>query len=179
MIFQNIQVHHETVARNIDHIVDKHHIQNLTEICRSQHPSAASIWLPPQIGNIKINVDISFCNADSLISIGYIFINSNGKFIFAGIEHSTTGSAEEAKCRGLLAAVKRGVCQQLKHVEIDSDNKGAVDYLQGKPSNLSWTATNFLDEASTIAANYFTYFSFMHCNRSGNQSAHILASRAH
>ncbi|KAF5196097.1 hypothetical protein FRX31_014315 [Thalictrum thalictroides] len=104
---------------------------------RTHLTSAGTIWVPPEIGKTKINVDISFSDVDSPVSIGYVFRNSKGHFILAGIEQSTAGTSNEAECRGILAAVKRGVCKQLKQVDIESDSKEAIGYLRGKPNNLS------------------------------------------
>ncbi|KAF5186614.1 hypothetical protein FRX31_023799 [Thalictrum thalictroides] len=106
--------------------------------------SAGTIWVPPETRTTKINVDISFSVADSPISIGFVFRNSKGHFILAGIEPNTAGTSSEAECHGLLAAVKRGVCKQLKHVEIKSDSKEAIDRLS------SWKAKQLIMDSQKL-----------------------------
>ncbi|KAF5184081.1 hypothetical protein FRX31_026329 [Thalictrum thalictroides] len=98
----------------------------------------------------------------------------DGSLITAGQESDTAGSAEEAQCRGILAAAKWGAWKHLVDVEIESDCKGAIDFLNGKANNLSWNAQNYLKEATSI----FHSVVYIFCNRTGNRCAHLLASSA-
>ncbi|KAF5191681.1 hypothetical protein FRX31_018732 [Thalictrum thalictroides] len=97
-------------------------------------------------------------------------------FIAAGSECGNAGTSQEAECRGIHAAVTKGIRLQLKNVVIESDNKGAIEYLQGKPSNLSWTASIILDQAKHLSCSFNSVI-FSFCYRSGNSSAHIIASQ--
>ncbi|KAF5204884.1 hypothetical protein FRX31_005529 [Thalictrum thalictroides] len=140
------------------------------------HPT---IWIPPPKGIIKINVDITFTAATSPIGIGYLMRDSDGLLLFAGTESDNAGNVEEGECRGVLAAVRKGIELRLKDVEVEMDCKGAADYLQGKNANLSWTATNILDQVIYLAS-MFNSVAFYFCHRTGNGNgpAHILAFKA-
>ncbi|KAF5197876.1 hypothetical protein FRX31_012536, partial [Thalictrum thalictroides] len=91
-------------------------------------------------------------------------------------ESGNAGSAQEAECQGILAAIRGGIRQQLKLVMIETDNKGIADFLNNQDCNLSWTASNFLEAAKSSTSFNSVFFSF--CNRSGNHLAHILAQKA-
>ncbi|KAF5207551.1 hypothetical protein FRX31_002862 [Thalictrum thalictroides] len=86
-------------------------------------------------------MDISFRSPDSSIGIGYITRTDSGNFIFAGIETSHATSTKEGECRGLQAAVRAGLQQQLKRVMFETDSKNAAVYLAGHDVNISWTSS--------------------------------------
>ncbi|KAF5207394.1 hypothetical protein FRX31_003019 [Thalictrum thalictroides] len=144
----------------------------------SRETSPSSIWIPQNHGILKMNVDISFTKADCFIGIGFILRYSNGLFICASSDSGLAGNVEEAECKGILSAVCRGTSLKLKEVIIEFDCRGAINYLQGKDSNISWTANNVLDEAIHTASTFGLTISFSFCLRTGNQFAHLLAGYA-
>ncbi|KAF5185866.1 hypothetical protein FRX31_024546 [Thalictrum thalictroides] len=155
-------------------------MQNMLSLDRSlqQQPGdSPTIWIPPTDGIIKINVDITFRNPETAVGIGYILRDSAGNFISAGTKSANAGTSEQAECWGIHAAIQEGVRCNLKHVQIESDNKAAVDYLQGKPTNLFWSSSFILDEAKLLSS-FFGSVSFSFCCRTGNDIAHNLASEA-
>ncbi|KAF5185973.1 hypothetical protein FRX31_024440, partial [Thalictrum thalictroides] len=90
-------------------------------------------------------------------------------------ESASSETSEEAECRGLCAAIRRGIEQQLSKVVIESDNQSAVDYLNGKSVNLSWQSAAILDQAVSLSK-FFSSVYFTFCHRSGNALAHTLAA---
>ncbi|KAF5191089.1 hypothetical protein FRX31_019325, partial [Thalictrum thalictroides] len=80
-----------------------------------------SIWIPPSQGNSKINVDISYYDAATPITIGYIIRSFNGTYVYEGTESACACSAEEAEAKGILVAVKVGTRYQLRILEVETD----------------------------------------------------------
>ncbi|KAF5195462.1 hypothetical protein FRX31_014947 [Thalictrum thalictroides] len=101
----------------------------------------------------------------------------NGTLISAGTESGHAGTSEEAECKGIQAALGRAIQLQLKDVILETDCKGAADYLLNQPANLSWTSSSILDQAKYLSRSFISvHFAF--CNRLCNEAAHTLASRA-
>ncbi|KAF5181673.1 hypothetical protein FRX31_028740 [Thalictrum thalictroides] len=122
----------------IDYNVDR--LQKLTSSSRTVtqiNRDSATIWIPPASGTIKINVDISFKSVDCTMGIGYIFRDPTGTFLTAGTKSGNASNSEEGECWGILTAVQQGIKYKLKNVQIESNNKLAVNYLQGEDVNLS------------------------------------------
>ncbi|KAF5182282.1 hypothetical protein FRX31_028131 [Thalictrum thalictroides] len=115
-------------------------------------------------------------DADQPVTIGFIIRNCDGDFLLAGTDCCRAVSAEEAECKGLLLAVKTGICQGLHDVVFETDNKNAANYLAGIPASLSWSSVNILDEAKLLSL-YFQSVCFIFCNRTGNCVAHTLATQ--
>ncbi|KAF5195317.1 hypothetical protein FRX31_015101 [Thalictrum thalictroides] len=78
--------------------------------------SLNNIWIPPQRGNLKLNVDIAFIDAETNIAIGYIARNEQGRLIFAG--SANWKGMQSCTAEDLLAACSRGIREQLKSIEI-------------------------------------------------------------
>ncbi|KAF5183696.1 hypothetical protein FRX31_026715 [Thalictrum thalictroides] len=146
MIFQNRFLHPSQFATQIDNalnrLLDPTMIQPSLNIAAHQ----PSMWIPPLQNHVKINVNISFLNVDTLIGIGFIIRTSDEIYVKAETKSEYAGNAEEAECRGILEAIKEGIIHQLRNIELETDDKAAANYLAGKPTNVSWTAANILDE---------------------------------
>ncbi|KAF5202693.1 hypothetical protein FRX31_007720 [Thalictrum thalictroides] len=66
----------------------------------------------------------------------------------------------------------------LKNLIVETDFKGAVDYLEGKPTNLSWIATNLLEQVALFFFLDFDNIKVIFCNRNGNMAAYLLAKNS-
>ncbi|KAF5178212.1 hypothetical protein FRX31_032202 [Thalictrum thalictroides] len=184
LIFQNRFPSSVKTAQAIDTHLDKLQVQLMPNSdAQTHHHSMSeynttdiqhSSWLPPQNDRIKINVDISFVNHDSPVTVGFLMRLSNGQFLSAGSDICYASSSEEGECRGVLIAVKECLKHQLRKVEIESDLKSIADYFAGISVNLSWTSISILEEAKSIC-NLFESILFMYCNRTRNHCTHILA----
>ncbi|KAF5188038.1 hypothetical protein FRX31_022375 [Thalictrum thalictroides] len=58
--------------------------------------------------------------------------NSFGCFLSAGTQCSTTGTAEKAECKGILAAIRARIAIKLTDLEVETNNKAVAGYLAGK-----------------------------------------------
>ncbi|KAF5181002.1 Reverse transcriptase zinc-binding domain, partial [Thalictrum thalictroides] len=114
------------LARQIDHEVNMYHGQNPLQTALHVQFKAKSIWIPPQLNRIKLNVGITFINAITPIGIGFILRDHMGKFLGAGTTVEHAGSSEEGECSGLLAAARWASQQHLKNIVLETDNKGAA-----------------------------------------------------
>ncbi|KAF5179077.1 hypothetical protein FRX31_031335, partial [Thalictrum thalictroides] len=115
-----------TIAYQINSLIFKLFGQHDIQAQFSQNLVTRSIWIPPSEKQVKVNVDIAF-----------IIRNCDGDFLLAGTDCCRVASAEEAECKGLLLAVKTGICQCLDDVVFETDNKNAANYLAGIPASLS------------------------------------------
>ncbi|KAF5186431.1 hypothetical protein FRX31_023983 [Thalictrum thalictroides] len=111
------------------------------------------------------------------MGLGLILRNSNGNFLNAGTNSDYAASSEEAECKGILYATQWGAEKGVTHLELETDCKGAVDYLMGKPSNLSWRSSNILKEVA-LASQLYEHHHISFCKRTGNSAAHLLAHHA-
>ncbi|KAF5196735.1 hypothetical protein FRX31_013668 [Thalictrum thalictroides] len=176
--FQNLYVSPARIASFIDITLGR--LQKLVSpnsLIQKQLSIYPTIWIPPKKNVIKINVDISFRSAGTAIGFGFVFRDSMGTFLLAGSKAGHAGTAEQAECWGIYEALQQGLKYKLRNIQIESDNKAAVDYLLGKQANLSWTSTNILDNAKNLV-HMFSSVNFCFCYRSGNAIAHMLAARA-
>ncbi|KAF5176469.1 Ubiquitin and wlm domain-containing metalloprotease [Thalictrum thalictroides] len=161
-------------------------LQTLFKIIRNviQHPDEIKFkrlrkdnpQFQRNVAKYKAAMEVLFLNADSPIGIGYLTRNSAGTFLYAGTESGNAGSAEEGECRAILQAAKEANRQQLKNIELETDNQGAANYLTGKSANISWSSINILDETIMFCNNSFESCMFLFTPRSGNSAAHILAA---
>ncbi|KAF5193745.1 hypothetical protein FRX31_016669 [Thalictrum thalictroides] len=89
------------VARQFDIAVDRQIGPQQPQISASSYITDISLipsrWIPSEIGNVKINVDVSFFDATTPIGIGYLVKNLIGTFIFVGTESGHAGSAKEGE----------------------------------------------------------------------------------
>ncbi|KAF5191071.1 hypothetical protein FRX31_019340 [Thalictrum thalictroides] len=141
-VFQDKLIPPHIVATQIDKMVFRLNgsISDLAAL--PEQPVLSKKWVTPMMNNVKINVDISFLNYDTPIGIGYVIRSCNGSFLYAGTECGYADSPELVECYDIFAAVQGGVRQQLKHVELETDNLTVANYLAGIPVNLSWQSVN-------------------------------------
>ncbi|KAF5199348.1 hypothetical protein FRX31_011066 [Thalictrum thalictroides] len=163
------------VGKKIDLFFSRHFKKIVPQKIPSIDSIPETIWIPPPQGYHKMNVDISFRSHDASIGICYITRTNSGNFIFAGTETGHATSAEEGECKGLQAAVRAGLQQQLKRVVFETDSKNVAAYLAGHAVNISWTSSIILDQVKQQSM-LFDYVFFLFCNRSGNECAQILAT---
>ncbi|KAF5205742.1 hypothetical protein FRX31_004670 [Thalictrum thalictroides] len=139
-------------------------------------PSQGTIWIPPLDPYVKVNVDIKFSSPDERFGACYICRDTKGMFISAGTCSGSAGSSEQAECAGILSAVQWAAKQGLKCIELETDGRAVVEFLNGNAANISWVSTNLLNEASDSLKN-FELSSVKFCNRLGNYVAHTLAQQ--
>ncbi|KAF5188440.1 hypothetical protein FRX31_021974 [Thalictrum thalictroides] len=87
-----------------------------------RHAHSSSIWIPPVHNMMKLNVKISFTDCSTTIGVGFVLRNSVGSFLNAGTTSDHAGTAKEGEYTGILVAVKWAKKQQLKNLEIETDN---------------------------------------------------------
>ncbi|KAF5181431.1 hypothetical protein FRX31_028982 [Thalictrum thalictroides] len=85
-----------------------------------REPSPATLWIPPELGRTKINVDITFIDHERPIGVGFLMRNSTGSFKYAG--HLQV--MQELQLRQNVEAL-----QHQSEVEVETDFKGAADCL--------------------------------------------------
>ncbi|KAF5184740.1 hypothetical protein FRX31_025672 [Thalictrum thalictroides] len=91
-----------------------------------------------------------------------------------GTGRGGAGTSEEAECKGMLSAVRWCINLKVSRLELETDCKGAADFLNGVQTNLSWSSTAILQELQHMSLE-FVSFKISFCNRSRNQVAHQIA----
>ncbi|KAF5202703.1 hypothetical protein FRX31_007710 [Thalictrum thalictroides] len=165
-----------TVIRN-----DTVHQEEIVQLNLSTNPIVPSVefgenlvTIDPYGGSeerqIEYAINLSMGIQNSMIPGDRLLLSTS-----TSSESASSETSEEAECRGLCAAIRRGIEQQLSKVVIESDNQSAVDYLNGKSVNLSWQSAAILDQAVSLSKCFSSVF-FTFCHRSGNALAHTLAA---
>ncbi|KAF5208421.1 hypothetical protein FRX31_001978 [Thalictrum thalictroides] len=119
-IFQNKIIDVRTVAdcfrKNITEIM------NVGERSSDAHLIGSkihqTIWIPPDLRNLKVNVDIKFTSPNERFGAGFICRDSKGLFTSAGTCTGSAGSSEQAECSGILSAIKWAKQQGVKRMEL-------------------------------------------------------------
>ncbi|KAF5197847.1 Reverse transcriptase zinc-binding domain [Thalictrum thalictroides] len=127
--------------------------------------------------NLHQSLINSFSDSETHIGIRIVIRDSKGTFISAGANSGNVGNSEEGECTGLLAATIWARIKQVKHLEIETDHRGAAEALNGRSSNLTW-GTYFLLVEVISMFKYFTVIKIKHCNKEGNCTTHLFESQA-
>lgn len=140
-------------------------------------PTPPQIWVPPDPGLIKINVDAAFPNAANFFRISLVARNSDGvclRWIRKELEGRPLPSEGEAV--SVLHGVQEACARNWRHVIIETDCLPVYRYLVNRSSPfISFGAT--LD-ACLSRRSFFDSLVFSFVKRSGNILAHLLATDA-
>ncbi|KAI8538402.1 hypothetical protein RHMOL_Rhmol09G0100000 [Rhododendron molle] len=133
---------------------------------------ALSKWVPPNAGNIKLNVDGCWYNAERNAGIGGIFRDNHGTWTLGFYGTMKAESSTEAEIwsiyRGLTIILERG----LANVDIESDSPVAVNIINaGNPGNHPQSI--IINDAKMLLLQ--TGPTLTHIFRAANQCANHLA----
>ncbi|OVA11467.1 hypothetical protein BVC80_8571g4 [Macleaya cordata] len=150
-------------------------------------------WIPPDIGILKLNLDVSFISKDIAAGIGLVLRDCLGKDIAAGIGlvlrdclgvcraakfmPSRATSAEEAEGLVVLQAVLWAKDMKIPHIIIEGDAHSIIRQLNGDQTTLGWSSQAHLSDVHTLLSS-FASVSFRFTYREANTVADALASQA-
>ncbi|KAG5529761.1 hypothetical protein RHGRI_030220 [Rhododendron griersonianum] len=137
-----------------------------------QQRSRLTKWVPPIAGNIKLNVDGCWYNAERNAGIGGIFRDCNGTWTLGFYGKMIAESSTEAEIwsiyRGLTIILEKG----LANVDIESDSLVAVNIINaGTPGN--HPQSTIINDAKMLLQQ--TESKLTHIYRDANQCADHLA----
>ncbi|KAF5194337.1 hypothetical protein FRX31_016079 [Thalictrum thalictroides] len=135
-----------------------------------------TIWIPPCINYVKLNVDIRFLDANTRIGIGFILRDTNGKFAGAESCSSSACSSEEAEAKGIVEALSWALDKSVSNLILETDHLDTANYLNGKDSSVT-SRSSTINSASMLFS-CFSSVKVLFTGRSGNHAVHLIASKA-
>ncbi|XP_021714646.1 uncharacterized protein LOC110682599 [Chenopodium quinoa] len=136
-------------------------------------PAGRTVWLPPPLGAVKINVDASI-SEDGWVGLGAIARDSNGQVMFAAV------SRARARWEPLVAESKAALfglrkARELGYMDVilEADSLQLVSKIK-KHSFAFATVDGILEDIVVVSSN-FSSIIWSHVKREGNFVAHHLA----
>ncbi|XP_026399116.1 uncharacterized protein LOC113294964 [Papaver somniferum] len=137
-----------------------------------------STWEPPFIGQLKINIDVSYDDVDKEFGFGLIIRDYTGTCRGVRGRHCNGGlNAEHSERFGVLEAIKWVKDLNLSNLVFESDCINVVNSLKGATLDVQWENQGFVIEIRHLL-NSFSNGSVNYVKRTANNVAQKPANKA-
>ncbi|VFQ94306.1 unnamed protein product [Cuscuta campestris] len=141
--------------------------------------SGRRMWVPPQLGFIKVNVDASTGLVDGVVGMGFIARNDVGGFMAAkNMTIRCNCGPREAEALSVKEALSWIKSRGWTHMEVETDCKDVADGLNNSSQDWSYFSS-IIDACKTLVVSCRGVFYFQFVYRSANEAAHVLARASH
>lgn len=134
-----------------------------------------TIWVPPTLNQIKINVDAATTLDQSRGAYAVIIRNHEGVLLTGASRRIPCCSAIEAEAQAVIAAIYMAESLGLQDVIIKTDCKEVSDLCSS--TGMHWKISTCIDEIRSLLAKNSSY-SVNWVRRSANKVAHLAANMA-
>ncbi|XP_026377059.1 uncharacterized protein LOC113271417 [Papaver somniferum] len=107
-------------------------------------------WIAPRHAQKKLNLDAAWTSVNEPAGFALILRNDAGNFGQGRAGSISATSPEEAEVLGLLHAAAWAVEEGITNFSVEGDCKNLFDYLNGKPSQITWKNQKIIDEALEV-----------------------------
>ena len=141
---------------------------------QAHRPNHNTMWVKPQEGMLKCNVDAAMFQNNAIEGYGLCFRNSMGQFIIGKSAFSSSpGSVLEAEAIALFEAFKMAISCGFLSVHFETDNKTLVDAVHSNSTHINEFGDIVSQWKDILTTN--TDFKVSYIRRQANRVAHTIA----